>query len=343
MKAKLAIACLAVSFAFDLAAAEVPASKEQASDKRLISIPDSIADERRRLFSWLPDDTETFVAARNLTPTRDEAATTSWLSRHLWILGPLPVELTELTLNRRIRWSVIGGRNYDVVSSFGTLRFEGASILVFEQPIENLTREIQNRIPADQLTKRTIAGHDAFVLPVSRAERESYVEDLPWEGQFVVPIDHQTIVAASSEPYLRQVLARMKDAKQTEAAAPDDVPEYLKYIDPNADLLIVRVVPQSVEYKHEPALAISAFVLTAGSRNSSTIRSTYWPVTGGDPHFIAMNVRQFSKLVEDRPMQRAVKIEQADGAVKLEVGSQLLNTEDILTIWMFLYMHQGIR
>lgn len=341
MRAKLAIACLTVSCAANLTAAEVPASKEQDTNKRLISIPDSISDERRRLFAWLPDDTETFVAAKNLTPTREEAASASWLSRQLWILEPVPDELIELTLNRRLRWAVIGGRNYDVVSSFGTLRFEGASILVFEQPIENLTQEIQNRIQADQLTKRNIAGHDVFVLPVSRVGRESYVEDLPWEGQFVVPIDNQTIVAASSEPYLRQVLARMKEAKQTEAAAPDEAPEYWKFIDPNADLLMIRVVPQSVE--HEPTLAINSFVLTASSRNSSTIRATYWPVTGGDAHYIAMNVRQMSKLIEDRPMPRAVKIEQAEGAVKLEVGSQLLNAEDIFAIWMFLYMHQGIR
>lgn len=201
---------------------------------------------------WLPEDTETLIVARPFVLTRDPEVgpprTPTWrnFGAELGLNGegqaskekPAIPALND-QLQQRVESLVMGGRRYESVSSFGALRSEACTIVRFadDQPIEE-DRAASYRRQASKV--RTIAGREVFAFP-GQFTKEPWMRSTDWEGVFVVLLDVRTLLIATSDRYLTEVLGRV--AVRTGARAlPDALPEW-RQVDPLAPCWLLRHYP----------------------------------------------------------------------------------------------------
>ena len=191
--------------------------------------------------SWLPADTETLVVATNAGKAHDPSL---YSLGRLLVRQPILEPLDELVDDLAIDWGIHAGRNFRTASAFGTQVQEGVSVVRYTQPLTaNLLSQIHEALSKDPQSKKTkIGDHDVYVFPISKQGREGWAKEQDWEGRFVVLLDEHTIIKASSDRYLDECLARIKQ-KPTTMALPDDLPEW-KYLDPKADVWLLRHVPR---------------------------------------------------------------------------------------------------
>src|SRR5262249_24036532 len=135
---------------------------------------------------------------------------------------------------RRILLALRGNRNYDWVSgSLPTHRSESCTVVVFEKGFGEAEKPLIDRLRAGAEKTRQIAGRDVFVFPPGRQMRP---ERIPaWRGKlgiYVVVPDSETLIYATSDTYLEDVLKGI-DAKPNRWAIPEDLPVW-KQIDARA-------------------------------------------------------------------------------------------------------------
>lgn len=208
--------------------------------------------EIQRTLAWLPEDTETLIAAQSfLIPSekeRDEAmAISDSLDLDLknmiqimvfdGLLGMDGDQLLESLAGRKVTLALNGARNFDLVSKFGSTRSESCGIVIFEKALEAAWLE---KLKAKSKEVRRIKQRDILVFP-STTVKDSVIAKVPWEGRFIVLLQPNTLLFATSDRFLETVLSRV-DTKAATRALPDHLPEW-KHLDPRAPYWMLRHIP----------------------------------------------------------------------------------------------------
>jgi len=246
------------------------------------------ADYVSMVLRWLPTDTETLIVAKDFTlpdyPRRrsNKHVGFAHVGRSLAV-GPRPEPLKEGLANQRVRWAIHGGRNFDVVSAFGTVRQEGASIIRLEAELpEEKIQDLRNRLRSVATDVRSLSQHEVYVFPPNRDEMESWVKLKPWQGKYVVLPDRRTLITASSDAYLKQVLDRMIGAPR-DRALPPDLSEW-KHVDLTAKAWLLRHLPESSEQggrlRRGANRKLRGLVWMTETGDKQTFRAVYLPMPG---------------------------------------------------------------
>jgi len=208
----------------------------------------------QRSLAWLPSDTETVTAVQAFQiPSLKEREPGSADSKSESRGSDLLIKLFALTglfeldkgkyfedlAGNNVVLALRGARNVEVVSSFGALRDEGCAIVVLEK---DLAKGWLDKLKKGSKEVRTISGRDVLVFP-STAVMEPWFKPKPWQGTFLVALKPNTLLCATSDRYLEEVLNRV-DAPSPERALPDNLPEW-KHLDPNAPAWLLRHVPEN--------------------------------------------------------------------------------------------------
>jgi hypothetical protein len=192
------------------------------------------------ILAWLPTDTESLYVARSFEweerfegfldrKVVDLRPFLSFVSiADLWVLtnhlkAPLP--------HKRVKLAVTGGRNAEGVSAFGGIRKESCSVVVLEKPLGDDDRPWKDTLRAKAESTRTIAEQEVFVFP-SFTVMEPAFKVKEWQGTYVVLLAPDTILCATSDRYLEELLQRRKTPGKGRAL-PADLPEW-KLIDTSA-------------------------------------------------------------------------------------------------------------
>lgn len=152
--------------------------------------------EVERILPWLPEDTETLVVAqsfnvpswnkreseeRNSKPRLQDGETYIQLLALEGLFELNDGKYLETLAGTKVVLALRGGRNFDVVSSFGSLRNEGCSVVVFEKTLYDVASDWCDSIRAESKEIRKIAGRDVFVF-ASATVMEGVFKQQPWQG-----------------------------------------------------------------------------------------------------------------------------------------------------------------
>jgi len=256
--------------------------------REFAGLPDYVSTTLR----WLPADTETLIVAKDfvLLDSQPQARKRLGPARTGRVLAvwPLPDPIKDALAQQRVRWAIHGGRNYEVVSAFGSLRQEGASLIRFDNELsEKRLQELGEQLRIASKDVRSMSGHDVYVFPPDRSSMEG--EPKPWQGQYVVFPNAATMVTAFSDGYLDQLLKRMQ-ADPADSALPLNLPEW-RYVDTNADVWLLRHLPEQDDRIRrllpDAKRRLSGLVWMANAGNSKPFRAVYLPLPGKNVEDIA--------------------------------------------------------
>jgi hypothetical protein len=252
--------CLLLATSLSLLAGINAVALAQPKEADVAILPDDVA----RFWPWFPAGTETMIIARDVdmkSPfgvaqdvnndlSTDERRT---LVREGFVtltkqtaLGVLPVigggRMAEPgPYNKHLRdvrasLIVYGGRDYTPVSAFGLLRYHGASVVVFsDDAVADIDRWMA-ALEKDALEVRRVDDKDVLLFPPHSPKLEA-----PSQGIFVVRLAPDTVLCATSDIYLNEMLTRM-DRAPGDRALPGDLPEW-SYVDTTASLWALRHIP----------------------------------------------------------------------------------------------------
>lgn len=205
-----------------------------------------------RLVKWLPENTETLVVTRSTVLTKPDPM---WLkqwsdvgrigvtdSLSLAERGPL-----ASILGHRVELAVRGARNFDGVTSFGGLRSEGCAIFILATDLDAGGQALAKNLRKQADSIRSVTGRDVYVFP-SAISKEPWTKPTAWEGAFFVVLDPKTLLYATSDRYLAEVLGRI-DHPSDHRALPDGLPEW-KHVNFTAPSWIVRHYPREDPITH---------------------------------------------------------------------------------------------
>jgi hypothetical protein len=196
----------------------------------------ALSKDVEQILAWLPTDTESLVVARSfelgnglaglldakvvdLKPLFFDASLVDLRVQNDRLKSPLP--------QKKVKLAVAGGRNADIVSAFGSVRKESCAIAVLEEALED-AEKWKAALRASAVKTRTIAAQEVFVFPsIVELDRPHDVKE--WQGTYVVVLSPDTILCASSDQYLEELLQRRKSPGK-DRALPADLPEW-KLID----------------------------------------------------------------------------------------------------------------
>lgn len=226
-----------------------------------------------RFLKWLPEDTETLVVARSFPMNDSDLFRMSRWSE----LGPYAMTescqasqpFLSSIVGRRVGLAVRGARGFDVVTSFGGLRGEGCSIFTWERPLKDGGRELIAAMRRRADAVRSIEGRDVFVFP-SMISEEPWIRQKPWEGAFFVLLDSTTLLHATSDRYLAELLRRV-DHPARARALPVDLAEW-RHIDYAAPSWILRHYPREDSTTHAVGMVAQG--------ESENLRVVYVPRPG---------------------------------------------------------------
>jgi hypothetical protein len=292
LRSSRSILVLAIAVWAACAAGELPT---KAAD---LEIPDDVAN----VLPWLPADTETLIVARDIAlrspfrarqsekaePTDEERRRLGqfamvWLTKAI-ALGRLPLlgggdmlrtgRFIDVFGDAALPLAVYGGRDYEVVSNFGTYRWHGCSVLVFpEEKAESVERFMQV-VRDDAPGRRKMQGHEVFVFSADKGEMESRHKLEKWQGTYLVRVQPNVLLCATSDIYLSEVLDRIA-LRPADRLLPADLPEW-KYVDPSSSVWGLRRIPPIKEQN----LAGVVWQAQAGGRQ--IFEAYYLPGPSGD-------------------------------------------------------------
>jgi hypothetical protein len=220
------------------------------------------------VLSWLPTDAETIVAARGFklpvkaVPEKPPVSEVDFVVSVLRALATGPIaymkkgayadELRRLP----IVLAVGAGREFDVTSKFGELRYQGCHILIFKDPLEPILTDFDARLRKDCKDSYKIDGVEAFVFDDVVFTKESWTKKKEWETLLIARPEKNILLCATQEDFLKEVLRRLW-SKTPGRAVSNDLPIW-KYIDRASPAWMVRHGGKSLdEIAHGPDLAMS--------------------------------------------------------------------------------------
>jgi hypothetical protein len=293
-----------------------------------------------RVLRWLPEDTETLFVARSATlpEPRDPPEKVQWQGIGAGLAAG-GIDLVDgwrhsKTLrSHKIVCIVSGARNFEGVSSFGSLRSESCAIIVFEQDLGDAAREWTESLRRGANSVRTLVGREVFVFP-SMTSMEPWVAQAPWQGTFLVLLKPDTILCASSDRYLESVLRRVNDAPQARAL-PDNLPEWAR-VNFEAPVWMLRHVPKAGERAN--------IVGSTATFTREGFRVVYIPKLGSDVNIKSLETEWLPhRLFNTSRLRDQLKIErQPDGTVALSC-SERFGDDTLWFAWFQLYRLQAFE
>ncbi len=244
----------------------------------------------RQALDWFPDDTETLAAAGSFQIERDAAQHNP--DQEMPKLDPPKVELGirlfalegfweldggryfQALAGNRVVAALRGARNFDVVSRFGSLRNEGCAVIVFEKRLDDIAKGWLQTLRGGAKQVRRIENREVFVFPSTTVM--DHMEQKPWQGTFILLAQPNTLLCATSDRYLTDLLRRL-DAKSPGHAPLLDLPEW-KQIDRKSGSWLLRHIPD-----HRPRRKINGLTLSA---NSGGFRLVYLPSAKSDKRLV---------------------------------------------------------
>ncbi len=235
----------------------------------------------QKALAWLPEDTETLVVAQSFPMpsfSNDRAADAEAkpleagverLNRLSALEGLFELdkeEFANMLAGEKVVLALRGSRNYDVVNSFGSLRNEGCAIVVFENNLDQFAKGWLGKLRDGAKKVKRIAGRDVFVFS-STIEMGPWVLQRSWQGTFIVLLQPNTLLCATSNRYLEGVLKRV-DAKPAARALPADLPEW-KHLDVSESTWLLRHIPGKGKRRLISGLTLSG--------NKDAFRVVYLP------------------------------------------------------------------
>ncbi len=306
--------------------------------------PKGLPPRVERLLRWLPEDTETLIVARSVTlPAPDPDGAYTWQDfgagfaiQDLDLVGD--GKLSKPLQGRKMDCVIHGAKNFESVSSFGSLRSESCAIIVFEADLGDAAREWTEGLRKGAKAVRTLVGREVFVFP-STTEMEPWVKETTWQGTYFVLLNTNTLLCASSDRYLESVLRRIDDVPGTRAL-PDDLPEW-KQVDFDAPVWMLRHLPQVGRRIH--TVGATAAFLRDG------FRVVYVPKMGSDQDLESIKGHWEECLpkqgLDDQELRDRLRIERrSDGTVVVSCGGKLDPEEALAENFGFslrLYWLQG--
>jgi hypothetical protein len=205
-----------------------------------------------------PRDTETIVQANSfeLTSLPNDIAKYDWptiiegLTLSPVLRSRVSDEMLRLLSGRTVRWALYGGRHYVPIDSFGSSSGEDACIFVLDESLGDVRGEIRSLLHEEHVAVRTASNREIIALPPPEGRRPKE----KWEGTFVTFWDDRTIIVATSEQFLRQLLQGMTNPPAATAVG-QPATAYWAAIPPDADAwLIHRCVRQPVGEDRSPGV-----------------------------------------------------------------------------------------
>jgi hypothetical protein len=231
----------------------------------------------RDVLSWLPGDTESVVAAGTFTirSSRNVSPYESMYPRKasIWRLRSMaisPLRLLEhgkyykkLT-GAKVRLAVGAGRRFEMLNNRGARRFQGCHVIICKD-LGQIYDWMLDTLREDAKSISHVAGHEIFVFD-SFLKNNKRVEEAGWEGVFVALPDNTTILCASHEGFLAEMLRRRQDPTQDR-----NWPESLdvwNHVDHSSTAWLARW------FDGESA---SACVINVCPQGRAELQAVYWP------------------------------------------------------------------
>ncbi|TWU04132.1 hypothetical protein CA54_60140 [Symmachiella macrocystis] len=305
-----------------------------AKDDSNAEVEAKLSPQVEKFLKWLPVDTETLIVAHDVPlskPTRSaegdvrekvsversQQLTTSmnYLAKSV-ALGKFSTlgcgnmlksgSYVKLLKDVTVPLVVYGGRNYEVVSAFGTYRYEGCSILAFKDELATAGKEYLKALRRDANQIRRMSGHDVFVFPADKNEMESFYKLKPWQGVYVTTVGANVILSATSDAYLEEILHRV-DGQADDRALPDTLPQW-SYVDSTANTWGLRNIPAIENQK------LNGLVWMCQPSHRNTLEVIYLP---NAPNNAMKPAKQWFGLQDTK-----------DDATKLPVGGGAIELHD---------------
>ena len=178
--------------------------------------PRTLSPLLEQILRWLPEDTETLIVAQTCQIPASRANAENDLvvpSLEPMVCGlafgdsEFVAEgkcLRPLT-GRKVKLAATGSRNFERVSSFGSLRSEGCTIIGLEEPLPEAGAAWTQLLRKEAKEVRRLQHRDVFVF-ASPIETEPWVKPQPWEAAYFVLLKPDTILCATSDRFLADVL-----------------------------------------------------------------------------------------------------------------------------------------
>lgn len=282
-----------------------------------------------RLVKWLPEDTETLVVARSLVLTKPESMLMTRWSDVGIITAMESLRVAESKylaplLGRQVELAVRGARHFDVVTSFGGLRSENCTIFSFATDLDASGKALTDGLRKHANLVKTIAGREVFIFPSTISE-EPWIRQSSWEGAYFVLLDPKTLLYATSDHYLTEVLQRIVHAPKVRAL-PDTLPEW-KQVEFNSKAWMLRHYP-----REDPTTRAVGMTAACDDRQ---LRVVYTPRAGAEADRDQVRYQwTFGRVMT--PEQRAkFRVEQQDDGSVVFIATQTPDFEADMGIWLF--------
>jgi hypothetical protein len=246
-----------------------------------------LAPEFEPYLKWLPENTETLrgatkFTAQAITAARNDLARKPADEKNLMpclrsmILGPIILldegKVWEPLADKKISLALSGARNFETVSAFGSHRSEGCTIIVFEKELAEAGEPWLKSVRPRAKEIRKIGEREMLVFP-SIVEMEPVFKLKPWQGSFLVLASPTTLLCATSDAYLKEVLERI-DHPRAGRALPSTLSEW-KSVNPTSLAWMIRHVPEN-----QPSRRLEGVVWNQSERESKV---TFFPSPGKLP------------------------------------------------------------
>ena len=234
---------------------------------------------------------------------------------------------------RKIECVVQGARNVEGVSKFGSLRSESCTIVIFESDLGNAAKEWTESLRKGAESIKTLVGREVFVYPSPTVMNRWWYRETRWQGAYYVLLKPNTLLCASSDRYLEEVLRRV-DQTPEGRALPDTLPEW-KQAEFDAPVWMLRHVPKVRERAH--AVGLTAAFTKRG------FRVVYLPKKGSEVDLKQIEEQWLPPGLFDTSMRRG-QLEiarQSDGTVVLSCSAK--PGEDTLWFYWQIYRLPGFE
>jgi hypothetical protein len=198
-----------------------------------------------QMLTWFPADTETVTAVMGpfllpqmekdsnggltMAKSGDEVRDRFMQSPLLLLFGKDGL-LAKALKDKSVVAAIEGSRDFQAPTGLGGMRYQGGAIAVFAGDITATANAFLKDSAPVVMRKEQVEGHEVAVF------QEKSEEDL-WTTYVAFPKPNIAVVA-TSEDYLREVLARI-NGKTGERALPANLPEW-KYVNTHAEFWAVR-------------------------------------------------------------------------------------------------------
>jgi hypothetical protein len=238
-----------------------------------------------KILHWFPEDTETIVVGQSFKIDAPQRAKERkwwelpWSIIQEYSLGNFILLEENVWLNqlggRGVAVAINGGRDFEAVSSFGSLRYQGCSVIRFDGPLPDQGRALADALQTSAKEVRRMAGTDVFVFP-DRTVMESTYKPKAWQGQFIALPAPDTILCATSDAFLENLLTRMAGPAAANRALPSDLPEW-KYVDPAAPAWSLRHIRKKV-----PGQSVTGLTWCLKPHGRDVFEVTYLRIEGAN-------------------------------------------------------------